>query len=61
MDDSMVIYPGNYNVGALVFKHPLSVTGNGNVIGQYPSMAHKTVENAEKPASQIVLTCDATA
>lgn len=57
----MVIYPGNYNVGALVFKHPLSVTGNGNVIGQYPSMAHKTVENAEKPASQIVLTCDATA
>lgn len=32
MDDSMVIYPGNYNVGALVFKHPLSVTGNGNVI-----------------------------
>ena len=36
----MVIYPGSYNVGALVFKHPLSVTGNGNVIGQYPSIAH---------------------
>jgi hypothetical protein len=33
MNDSMVIYAGSYNVGALVLKHPLSISGNGDAIG----------------------------
>ena len=35
MDDNVIIYPGSFNVGGLVFKHSLSVTGNGDVIGKY--------------------------
>ena len=34
VDDRIVIYPGHYNVGSFVFKHSLSATGNGNVIGK---------------------------
>ena len=32
-DDNMIIYPGCYNVGGLVFKHKLSLAGNGTVLG----------------------------
>ncbi|XP_028392422.1 SHC SH2 domain-binding protein 1 homolog B-like isoform X2 [Dendronephthya gigantea] len=30
-EDSIVLYPGNYNVGSLVFEHSLAVEGNGDV------------------------------
>ena len=34
MEDSIVLYPGNYSVGSLVFKYFLTVEGNGDVTGE---------------------------